>query len=70
VRRAGQARRPARLIRRAALPWAGNRRQQAFFEAGGYALYRDLLAAQCAAHGVAVWRRVLMPDHVHLIATP
>ena len=39
----------------------GNGRQQVFFGKDDYAAYRDLLAAQCAAHGVAVWSRVLMP---------
>jgi putative transposase len=35
-----------------------------------YAAYRDLLAAHCAAHGVAVWSWVLMPNHVHMILVP
>ena len=48
----------------------GNGRQQVFFGDDDYAAYRDLLAAQCAAHGVAVWSSVLMPNHVHLILVP
>jgi len=35
-----------------------------------YALYRDLLAAHCAAADVAVWAWCLMPNHVHLILVP
>jgi putative transposase len=48
----------------------GNGRAQTFFGAADYALYRDLLAASCAAAGVAIWAWVLMPNHVHLILTP
>ncbi|HEV2600507.1 transposase [Sphingopyxis sp.] len=48
----------------------GNGRQQTFFSDGDYAAYRDLLAFHCAAHGVAVWSWVLMPNHVHLILVP
>jgi putative transposase len=33
----------------------GNGRQQTFFSDADYAAYRDLLGAQCRAHGVAVW---------------
>ena len=32
-----------------------------------YAACRDLLRHHCAAHGVAVRNRVLMPNHAHLI---
>lgn len=35
-----------------------------------HAAYRDLLAVYCAAHGVAVWSWVLMPNHVHLVLVP
>ena len=45
----------------------GNGRQQTFFTAEDYAAYRDLLAVQCAAYGVAIWSWVLMPNHVHLV---
>jgi putative transposase len=48
----------------------GNGRQQTFFGDADYRAYCDLLAAQCAAHGVAVWSWVLMPNHVHLILVP
>jgi putative transposase len=48
----------------------GNGRAQTFFGAADYALYRDLLAASCAAARVAIWAWVLMPNHVHLILTP
>ena len=48
----------------------GNGRQQTFFCDADYAAYRSLLAAHCAAHGVAVWSWVLMPNHVHLILVP
>ena len=44
----------------------GNRRQQVFFSADDYATYLELLAAGCAAAGVAVWAYCLMPNHVHL----
>ena len=45
----------------------GNRRQQTFFEDADYALYRDLMAAACATHGVRCWAWCLMPNHVHLV---
>lgn len=48
----------------------GNGRQQTFFCDDDYAAYRDLLTTHCAAHGVAVWSWVLMPNHVHLILVP
>ncbi|MDA0663070.1 MAG: transposase [Proteobacteria bacterium] len=48
----------------------GNGRQQTFFADADYRLYRDLLAAHCAAQGVAVWSWVLMPNHVHMILVP
>jgi putative transposase len=48
----------------------GNGRQQTFFNPKDYALYRDLLREHAAAHGVAVWSWVLMPNHVHLILVP
>ncbi len=41
-----------------------------FFGDEDYALYRDLLAENCAAADVEVWGWVLMPNHVHLILTP
>lgn len=48
----------------------GNGRQQTFFSDADYAAYRMLLSKHCAAHGVAVWNWVLMPNHVHLILVP
>ena len=48
----------------------GNGRQQVFFGKDDYAAYRDLRAAQCTAHGVAVWSRVLMPNRAHIVLTP
>ena len=48
----------------------GNGRQQTFFNPGDYALYRDLLAKNCAAAGVDIWAWCLMPNHVHLILVP
>ena len=48
----------------------GNRRQKLFTQPGDYALYRDLLAEQCKANGVACWAYCLLPNHVHLILTP
>lgn len=48
----------------------GNGRSRTFFEDGDYALYRDLLAANCRDAGVEVWAWCLMPNHVHLILVP
>ena len=48
----------------------GNRKQQTFFSATDYKLYKDLLATWCARQGVEIWAYCLMPNHVHLIATP
>src|SRR5258708_4002008 len=48
----------------------GNGGARTFFSAQDYALYRDLLAASCAAADVAVWAWCLMPNHVHLILVP
>lgn len=48
----------------------GNGRARTFFADGDYALYRDLLAANCEAAGVEVWAWCLMPNHVHLILVP
>jgi putative transposase len=49
---------------------AGNHRAPIFFEADDYAIYRDLLARETRAAGVAVWAWCPMPNHVHLILTP
>ena len=48
----------------------GNGRARTFFDDDDYALYRDLLAENCRAAGVAVWAWCLMPNHVHLILVP
>jgi putative transposase len=48
----------------------GNGRSRTFFEDGDYALYRNLLAANCRNAGVEVWAWCLMPNHVHLILVP
>src|SRR6266568_9617782 len=48
----------------------GNGRARTFFDDGDYALYHDLLAANCKAAGVEVWAWCLMPNHVHLIMVP
>src|SRR5436305_276176 len=48
----------------------GNGRARTFFGEADYALYRDLLAANCAAAAVEVWAWCLMPNHVHLILVP
>ena len=48
----------------------GNGRARTFFGDDDYALYRDLLAANCKASGVEVWAWCLMPNHVHLILVP
>jgi putative transposase len=48
----------------------GNRRQRTFFTDDDYRLYRDLMAEWCERSGVKIWAYCLMPNHVHLIATP
>jgi len=48
----------------------GNRRETTFFEAADYCLYRDLLGAAAGRAGVEIWGYCLMPNHVHVIATP
>lgn len=48
----------------------GNGGARTFFDERDYALYRDLLADQCRAAGVAIWAWCLMPNHVHLILVP
>lgn len=48
----------------------GNRREAIFFEDGDQEIYRDLLAEQRRKAEVEVWAYCLMPNHVHLIATP
>lgn len=48
----------------------GNRRQKTFFGAADYAAYLDIAAEAFAEARVQVWTYCLMPNHVHLIATP
>ena len=48
----------------------GKRRQTTFFGARDYRLYLAIAAETFAAAGVEVWAYCLMPNHVHLIATP
>ncbi|MFQ6018061.1 MAG: transposase [Kiloniellaceae bacterium] len=48
----------------------GNRRQQTFFCDADYHVYLELLAQSCRRCGVRIWAYCLMPNHVHLIATP
>jgi putative transposase len=48
----------------------GNRRQEVFFEAEDYLLYRRLIGAAARRAGAAIWAYCLMPNHVHLIVTP
>jgi len=48
----------------------GNRRERTFFEDGDYALYLDLLADAAGKAGVEIWSYCLMPNHVHIVATP
>jgi putative transposase len=48
----------------------GNGRQTVFFSNADYALYRNLLAAQCRTAQVDIWAWCLMPNHVHLLLVP
>jgi len=48
----------------------GNRRQPTFFGANDYATYLRIAAGAFAEARVQVWAYCLMPNHVHLIATP
>lgn len=48
----------------------GNRRQQTFFDDGGYAAYVELMAEWCRKEGAEIWCYCLMPNHIHLIAVP
>ncbi len=48
----------------------GNRRQRTFFCDADYRAYLDLMAEWCGRCGVEIWAYCLMPNHVHLIATP
>lgn len=48
----------------------GNRRQQTFFTDDDYRLYIELMSQWCQEHRVEIWAYCLMPNHVHMIATP
>ena len=48
----------------------GNRRQETFFGKADYRAYLELMAEWCGRCGVEIWAYCLMPNHVHLIATP
>ena len=48
----------------------GNRGQTTFFSARDYALYLEIAAEAFTAAEVQVWAYCLMPNHVHLVATP
>jgi putative transposase len=48
----------------------GNGRAAIFFEPGDESAYLRLLAERCRKAGVEIWAYCLMPNHVHLIATP
>jgi putative transposase len=43
----------------------GDRRETVFFSDADYELYRDLLAAQCRKHEVAVWSYCLRTNAPH-----
>jgi len=48
----------------------GNRRQRVFFCDGDYEAYIDLMSEWCKKYKVEIWAYCLMPNHIHLIATP
>jgi len=48
----------------------GNQRQRVFFEPADYRSWLQIAAATFAVEGVEVWAYCLMPNHIHLIATP
>ncbi|HUY67717.1 MAG TPA: transposase [Alphaproteobacteria bacterium] len=48
----------------------GNRRETTFFKDSDYRLYRQLLGEAAAKAGTDIWAYCLMPNHVHVIATP
>ena len=48
----------------------GNRRERVFFDDSDYLLYLDILRKQCARYGLSVQGFCLMPNHIHIIATP
>jgi putative transposase len=48
----------------------GNRRQRVFFGPADYQAYLGFAAEAVREAGVEIWGYCLMPNHVHLIATP
>jgi putative transposase len=48
----------------------GNNRQAAFFVDDDYHVYLGLLAEQAQKHGLLIDGYCLMPNHIHLVATP
>lgn len=48
----------------------GNRRQRVFFSDDDYRAYIELLCEAREKANVEVWAYCLMPNHVHIIATP
>jgi len=48
----------------------GNNRQVVFFVDDDYRVYLGLLAEQAQKHGLGIDGYCLMPNHVHLVATP
>ncbi|HNR30634.1 MAG TPA: transposase, partial [Candidatus Hydrogenedentes bacterium] len=48
----------------------GNNRQQVFFEDADYDKYLRLLHEQSRKYGLTIHSYCLMPNHVHLVATP
>lgn len=48
----------------------GNNRQDVFFVDGDRVAYLQFLQEQCARHGVRVLGYCLMPNHIHVVATP
>ncbi|MDP1736622.1 MAG: transposase [Caulobacter sp.] len=48
----------------------GNRRAPIFFAPGDQRIYLNLLKEQVDRWGVEVWAYCLMPNHLHLVATP
>ncbi|HUW60134.1 MAG TPA: transposase [Candidatus Bathyarchaeia archaeon] len=48
----------------------GNNREDVFFVDGDRVAYLGMLSEQCEKHGVGVLAYCLMPNHIHLVATP
>ena len=48
----------------------GNRRMKTFFSEADYRMYLASMDEWCLKHQVEIWAYCLMPNHVHLIATP